>query len=375
MICENLLKSLSSKLSRRRLLRLAAALPLLSKSTAVMAAQQSDKVAATQQRALSRIAFGSCAHQDKDQPIWSDIMASQPELFVFLGDNIYGDSENPEVLAAKYAKLAAKPGFSSLRQQIEVIATWDDHDYGRNDAGRDYPSKEASRKLLLDFFGEPASSERRTRPDGIYTSYLYGESGQKVQVILLDLRWNRSAITRIQDPQRQQDRAAEDRGPYDVSLSAEAELLGERQWAWLEQQLQVEADVRIIGSSIQLLAEFTGWETWANFPKERQRFIELLERYQTEPIVIISGDVHWAEFSRIDETANGWPLLELTSSGITEEWPQISPNRHRVGEAFAVANFGLIEIDWSSRTWPQLTLSAHRVGGDALLGHRISFNP
>jgi len=142
----------------------------------------------------------------------------------------------------------------------------------------------------------------------------------------------------------------------------------------LEQQLQVEADVRIIGSSIQLLAEFTGWETWANFPKERQRFIELLERYQTEPIVIISGDVHWAEFSRIDETANGWPLLELTSSGITEEWPQISPNRHRVGEAFAVANFGLIEIDWSSRTWPQLTLSAHRVGGDALLGHRISFN-
>ena len=172
MICENLLKSLSSKLSRRRLLRLAAALPLLSKSTAVMAAQQSDKVVATQQRALSRIAFGSCAHQDKDQPIWSDIMGSQPELFVFLGDNIYGDSENPEVLAAKYAKLAAKPGFSSLRQQIEVIATWDDHDYGRNDAGRDYPSKEASRKLLLDFFGEPASSGARDQMESTLLTFM-----------------------------------------------------------------------------------------------------------------------------------------------------------------------------------------------------------
>lgn len=363
-----------SKLSRRRLLRLAVALPLLSKNTLAAAAPPSPETAGNHNKTLSRIAFGSCAHQDKEQSIWADVIASQPDLFVFLGDNIYGDADNPEVLAAKYEKLAAKPGFSRLRQETEIIATWDDHDYGRNDAGREYPSKEASRKLLLNFFGEPATSERRTRPDGIYTSYLYGASGRRVQVILLDLRWNRTAITPIQDRERQREREAEDRGPYDVSLSADAELLGERQWVWLERQLQVEADLRIIGSSIQLLAEFTGWETWANFPKERQRFIELLEHYQAEPVVIISGDVHWAEFSRIDETANGWPLIELTSSGITEEWPQISPNRHRVGEAFAVANFGLIQIDWSTHPWPKLKLSAHGIGGEAILSHDIEFD-
>src|SRR3989337_529307 len=42
-------------------------------------------------RSLTRIAFGSCAKQTKDQPIWDAVLAAKPDLFVFLGDNIYGD--------------------------------------------------------------------------------------------------------------------------------------------------------------------------------------------------------------------------------------------------------------------------------------------
>ena len=34
------------------------------------------------------------------------------------------------------------------------------------------------------------------------------------------------------------------------------------------------AKIRLVGSSIQFAAEFHGWETWANFPLERQRFID-----------------------------------------------------------------------------------------------------
>ena len=40
---------------------------------------------------FSRIAFGSCADQVKPQPIWDAILAYQPELFIFAGDNVYGD--------------------------------------------------------------------------------------------------------------------------------------------------------------------------------------------------------------------------------------------------------------------------------------------
>jgi alkaline phosphatase D len=40
------------------------------------------------------------------------------------------------------------------------MAVWDDHDYGVNDGGGDFPAKEISRKAFLDFFNEPMASDR-----------------------------------------------------------------------------------------------------------------------------------------------------------------------------------------------------------------------
>lgn len=321
---------------------------------------------------VQRIAFGSCAEQNKAQPIWQQVLAAKPDLFVFLGDNVYADTDDPAELRAAYDALAAQPGFQQLRASTEIVATWDDHDYGQNDIGADYVSKDASRQIMLDFFAEPEDSPRRSQPGGIYTSYLYGDPGQRVQLILLDLRWARSELVSVQSEQRRRQRELQNRGPYEANLAADAVLMDEAQWQWLERELQVQADLRIIGSSIQLLAEFTGWETWANYPKERQRLIELLARYQQEPVVIISGDVHWAELSLIEETASPWPLVELTSSGLTEEWSAISPNRHRHGEAYAEANFGLLEIDWN-RNPVAIGLRITNVEGERLIEHRLEF--
>lgn len=324
-----------------------------------------------------RIAFGSCADQTKDQLIWTEVLAAEPDLFVMLGDNVYADTDEPAELRASYELLAQQPGFQRLRQSTEIIATWDDHDYGQNDIGENYVSKAASRDIMLDFFGVPADSPRRTQPGGIYTSYYYGDPGRRVQVILLDLRWSRSELVMLGNEARRDRREAENRGPYDANLAADARLMDEAQWQWLESELQQPADLRIIGSSIQLLAEFTGWETWANYPKERQRFIELLARYQQEPVLIISGDVHWAELSMIEETASDWPLVELTSSGLTEEWSAISPNRHRVGEAYAEANFGLIEINWpetNSDAVPDLNLIITNSSGQRLIDYPLRFD-
>lgn len=344
---------------RRQILKAVALSPAFLLPTPLSFAQQ-----------RTRIAFGSCAHQDKPQPIWTPILADRPDMFVFLGDNIYADTDDPADIQACYDRLAQVPGFQQLRANTQVLATWDDHDYGQNDIGREYMAKHESRRIMLDFFGEPADSERRTRPDGIYTSCVHGEPGRRVQIILLDLRWNRSSLVELSEPAQRASRVAMQMGPYDVNLAPDAVLMGEAQWQWLEKQLQVEADVRIIGSSIQLLAEFTGWEIWANYPHERTRLFELLSRYQREPVVIISGDVHWCEYSEIRDSGWAWPLMELTSSGLTETWTAISPSRHRVGEAFAVANYGLIDIDWSVVTpgaTPAVTLQVKDASGAVLI--------
>ena len=148
---------------------------------------------------LSRISFGSCAKQDQTQPIWEAIVAGQPELFVFLGDNIYGDSPDMDVLRAKYALLNEQPGFRKLRQVCPVVATWDDHDYGKDDSGAEFAMRRESQQVFLDFLGVEKHDPRRTQ-EGVYWSKVYGPAGKRVQVILLDTRSFRSSLKPTDQP-------------------------------------------------------------------------------------------------------------------------------------------------------------------------------
>ena len=58
-----------------------------------------------------KIAFGSCLHQDKPVPMLGIAARQDPDVFVFLGDNIYGDSRIMDTLTAKYNRLLNKPEF------------------------------------------------------------------------------------------------------------------------------------------------------------------------------------------------------------------------------------------------------------------------
>jgi alkaline phosphatase D len=122
-------------------------------------------------------------------------------------------------------------------------------------------------------------------------------------------------------------------------------MLGDEQWAWLEAELAQPADVRIIGTSIQLGHQFNGWESWTNMPHEREHMVEVLRASGAEVTIFISGDAHWAELSRF-EPDGGYPLYDLTSSGITEEWKEIADNENRVGDPVSENNYGFVEIAW-----------------------------
>ncbi|WP_438006626.1 alkaline phosphatase D family protein [Sorangium sp. So ce321] len=310
----------------------------------------------------TRIAFGSCMHQDKKKPVLELARASAPDLFVFLGDNIYGDSDDIAMLQAKYDKLAASPEFQGLLEAVPVIATWDDHDYGANDAGKEFPQKAATKDLFLDFWKEPAGSPRRTR-EGIYTSYLHEEPGGTLQIILLDTRWFRDPLDANSDP-------AKYKHDYQPTTDKSRTMLGDAQWAWLEGELKKPADVRIIGTSTQFGHEYNGYESWTNMPHERQRMVDLIRDTGAEATLFISGDVHWGELSRL-ETAGGYPLYDVTSSGITETWPEIEENANRVGSPVAENNYGFVEITWGEADHA-LSLGIVDVAGTTRVEHEVS---
>ncbi|MEC9095008.1 MAG: alkaline phosphatase D family protein, partial [Planctomycetota bacterium] len=273
------------------------------------------------QHPLTRIGFGSCLKQQNPAPLFKNILDYQPELFLFMGDNIYGDSDDMDVLKAKYRVLGQKRGFQKLVQNAVVLATWDDHDYGMNDGGAGFVQREASQRIFTEFWRDAPDSPRRER-SGVYDAHVFGPDGKRVQIILLDTRFFRSDLKT--GPRRVG-------GPYYPDENAELTMLGETQWQWLEKQLQQPAEVRIVVSSIQFIAAAAGQETWDNLPRERQRFMELLGQSQASGLFLVSGDRHWSEFSRISQNLP-YPLYDFTSSSINQLHPRGTPtdNRHRL---------------------------------------------
>jgi alkaline phosphatase D len=312
---------------------------------------------------LSRIAFGSCAKQDRPQPIWDAVVGTDPQLFLFIGDNIYGDSRDMAVLQAKWDLLGAQPGYQRLRAAAPVLAVWDDHDYGENDAGADYPPRRESQKVFLDFFDEPADSPRRQR-DGVYLAKTFGPPGRRVQVILLDTRFFRGALTR---QKWEAEAGSGEHGSYVPTNDPEATILGETQWQWLEAQLKQPADLRIIASSIQVVPDQHGWEKWGNFPHERKRLFELIRATRAEGVVLLSGDRHHAEISRLPADAVGYPLHDVTSSSLNapSKWRN-ELNDDRVGVIYTGENFGTVAVDWQQPD-PLVRLQIRDIAGEVVL--------
>ena len=318
---------------------------------------------------ITRVAFGSCARQERPQPIWDAIGARGPDLFVFLGDNVYGNTRDMTVLRDQYAMLAAKPEFRRFRQRVPIVATWDDHDFGENNADASYPMKRESKRIFLDFFDEPRGSDRRARAGGIYTSYVIGEAGQRLQLILLDTRYHRALFRRVAWPKAALRRFS-GRGPFAPDEQTNGGMLGGAQWQWLEQELARPADLRIIATSTPFVSSFTGSETWANLPRERARLIELIRKSEANGTIFISGDIHRAELSTAEEPDLPYPLWEMTSSGLNRSNMYESFNRNRVGEAYRGHNFGMIEVDWAAAT-PVLRLQACARDGATVISRDI----
>lgn len=285
------------------------------------------------------IAFGSCNKQNLPQPLWDPIMANNPDVFIWGGDNIYADTPDMEKMEQDYKTQKSNPDYQELISSTPVLATWDDHDYGKNDAGTEWVYKEESQERFLDFLDVPQNDERRQRK-GVYNSKLFNFEKGSINVILLDTRYFRSELIKSKDPGKR----------YDPNM--EGTVLGEEQWKWLEHELEnSKADFNLIVSSIQFLSAEHGFETWGNFPKEIEKLKALISSSNAENIVLLSGDRHISEFSKVEISSLKYPLIDFTSSGLTHTYSSFSgePNQYREGEVVSDLSFGLLFFDFSRK--------------------------
>ncbi|MGB5171871.1 alkaline phosphatase D family protein [Eudoraea sp.] len=287
------------------------------------------------------IAFGSCNKVELENLLWDDIKDTDPVLWIWGGDNIYADTENVEEIRKMYASQNKVKGYRKLKNNTQVIGTWDDHDYGLNDGGEEYVSKQESQQAFLDFMDVPVDHPRRTQ-EGVYHAYSYNGEMGSVKIIVLDTRYFRSPL--IPDTLTEKRIMPNEYG--------KGHLLGESQWSWLTKELtSSKADFNIIVSSIQFLSNEHGFECWGNFPHEVDRFKELLIESRAKGVFIISGDRHISEFSKLDLPGLTYPLIDFTSSGLTHAYSDFKgeSNPYRIGHVVSTESFGLIKLNFISK--------------------------
>ena len=300
---------------------------------------------------LTRFAFGSCVNENLEMGFWDTIAAQKPQAFLLIGDNVYGDTGSTNAadiptLSASYRKLSSRQQFARFRSQVPMMTTWDDHDYGANDAGGSFAFKERAETIYETYWG--SSAEVKSRP-GVYESRIIGPAGKRVQFIILDTRFFRSDLIRMPHTKERQPL-----GSFMPNTDANASLLGDDQWKWLEQELSQPADLRFIVSSIQVVTDAHNFESWENFPKERDRLYGLLANKGVGNAIFLTGDRHSGGFYRQQVSGLPNPVWDFTSSSLNFAFGDgdsgaREPDAKRTGGFWSVPNFGQIDIDWAAR--------------------------
>lgn len=250
--------------------------------------------------------------------------------------------------------------------KIPVTGTWDDHDFGSNNKGDDYQCLLPSQNEFVSFFDIPPSDPRHpsqgaNQQIGVYSSNIFAMpdgSGNGIHLINLDARSHRSPTF----------------STYGSCMYGASTMLGDEQWSWLESQLKVISEIKIIGSGIQVLPPTnlstenagsycaydgsggsfeqamsdvgegpqwrgTSYESWAEIPQQRTKLLQLCQKSindgYTKKVIFVSGDQHWGEIMAKEMPASNiygdsQILYEVTASGIDQNWNEDIENSNRV---------------------------------------------
>ena len=297
---------------------------------------------------LTKFAWGSCADQMGPQPYWDAVHRYGPDLLILAGDNVYGDCVTPGCpeLAFAYRNLTTKPSFVGAAAAIPMVFAWDDHDFGLNDGGAANPYLAHAKELFLSFVEAGPRDERRSRP-GTYTSYAFGAGDRRVQIVILDTRSFRSDFSLRPN-------GTNATGPY--APRSDGFMLGDLQWQWLEDRLREPAALRLLVSSIQIVADGHAFECWRMIPREREKLYAVLAARRGGAVIGLSGDRHKGGAYR---TLDGFH--EFTASSFTHTTPcdrdpravecedEDEPGPYRLGPMVRVNHFGTVDVDWDRR--------------------------
>ncbi len=287
------------------------------------------------------IAFASCARTGSNGAVFDAIRATDPDLFVQLGDLHYGNltsnrsADHIEMLG----RSLSTPAQSALYSSVPSMWIWDDHDYGPNDSDSTSPARgavlAAYRQAVPHWSVDPD-------PDTpINQAFTLG----RVRIVSCDTRSMRTA----------------------------GSMLGTDQEQWLIDELVESSNNHALvvwaNPTPWNFPEVEGSDVWGGFPEERRRIANALAEEGVSNLVMISGDWH---LSAIDDGTNtgyaddgspGFPLIH----GAPLDRPGVGTGEdYSHGIYTNAGQFGTIEVTDDGGSSIDVLLAVHLWNGERL---------
>ncbi len=261
----------------------------------------------------AKIAVMSCMKDSASArvKIWASALAANADYYFFIGDTVYGDtlfSHGPDKLWSRFIETRSNISLYQWKNLKPVIATWDDHDFGKNNEDGNYKHKDSTLKIFKAFYGQESQGSILSEGPGNATYF----RAFNQNFFFLDSRYFR--------------------GLPHQNISG---FLGAQQMAWASQIMSTANGPTWIMEGSPFFGRVNKSKTsyQAAAPQELDLFLKEVSRWNA-PAVFMGGDVHYSEVSRLNKNILGYESYEFISSCMhssTKSGYYDNPNQHIQG--------------------------------------------
>ncbi len=300
------------------------------------------------------VAIGGDARVGSNGKVFDAIRATDPLLYLIVGDLHYGDIRTADVgLFEEVLDLTlSRPAQAARHRSTPIAYVWDDHDFGGNDSDPTVESAPAAREAFGRFVPHyPLAGP--TSP--VYQAFTIG----RVRFVLTDGRSGRT--------------------PASATDDAAKTMLGVDQKAWLKQQLLDADDTHALivwVNPLPWIAEpSAGSDGWGGYTTERRELADFISDNDIDGLLMIAGDAHMlaiddgtnSDYSD-DGVANGFPVFHAAA---LDRGGEVKGGPYSEGAIPGGGQFGLLTVTDDGGDTISVSLSGRNWAGEELMAYEL----
>lgn len=296
-----------------------------------------------------KVAFSGDAVVGSASPVFSTILATNPLMFIHMGDLHYQNigTNNQGLFHAAFDDVFDSAPQHRLYRSVATSYVWDDHDYGGDNSN----GSSASKPAVAAVYRSRVPYYPLVHTTAIYQTWDIG----RVRFILTDQR-SESSVNSATD-------------------NSSKTILGATQKAWFKNLIANSPGMLLVWICPRWFGNANHVDSWNSFSTERAELVDYIKANAHGRVVVLSADQHYIgidDGSHVDHaTGGGEPLptfqaapLDKTPSAIGGTWSHGNYNNN--------GQFGTMEVTDSGGSSIGVSWTGYNASGVVLTNYMFT---